>query len=238
MLRLGIHLDAVAALREIAGTSEPDPVATAILAEMGGADLIGVYLRQNRQFVQDRDVNLLKKIVRTRFNLHIVPSEDMIAVVLAINPDIVTLRSEKMSENNIEHGLDVIQEGNILTNALKTLRGNRVICAFIDPDLDQIKAAHKLGINAVSLNARFYAGSYTQEEYMLELERLANAAVLASRLGLQVTIENGIDYQNLQGILTIKDIDGIIVGHAAVARAMLIGMERAVNELARWVKNI
>ncbi len=205
---------------------------------MGGADQISVHLRRDRQHIQERDVNMLKKIIRTRLNLHITPAEEMVAIVLAINPDIVTLVPEKNNEIKLENGLDIVQHNETISSCLKTLRGNRVISLFIDPDLDQIKAAHKLGVDAVALNATHYAGSFTRDEYANELERLANAASLAFRLGLQVMVKNDIDYQNVQNIINLSDMQDIIVGHSIVARAMLVGMERAVQELAKWIRRL
>ncbi|RMH71052.1 MAG: pyridoxine 5'-phosphate synthase [Gemmatimonadetes bacterium] len=236
MPRLGIHLDGVAVLRESGQATEPDPVAVAILAEMGGADQISIHLRQDRAHIQDRDANLLKSVIRTRLNLHVSLSEAMVAAVLALNPDIVTLVPEKEPELTLHSGLDVIQHSELIADRLKTLRGNRTICLFIDPELDQIKTAHKLGVDGVALNVSDYAGSFTLDEYATEIERLATAAAMASRLGLMVTLENGVDYQNIHNLLGLEGVHGVIAGHAVIARAMLVGMERAVQELAQWVK--
>lgn len=237
MARLGINVDHVATVREARKTNEPDPVAAAILAELGGADQITVHLREDRRHIQDRDVDILRKVVRTRLNLEMAATDEMVAIALAIRPDMVTLVPEKRQEITTEGGLDVIREANKLEAQIRTLKSGRIIVnMFIDPELEQVKMSSKLGADGVELHTGTYADSYDTSEYESELDRIANAANMANKLNLITAAGHGLTYQNVSNVVRIRQIEEFNIGHTIISRAILVGIERAVKEMARLVK--
>ena len=237
MARLGINVDHVATVREARKINEPDPVAAAILAELGGADQITVHLREDRRHIQDRDVDILRKVVRTRLNLEMAATDEMVAIALAIRPDMVTLVPEKRQEITTEGGLDVIREANKLEAQIRTLKSGRIIVnMFIDPELEQVKMSSKLGADGVELHTGTYADSYDTSEYESELDRIANAANMANKLNLITAAGHGLTYQNVSNVVRIRQIEEFNIGHTIISRAILVGIERAVKEMARLVK--
>ena len=219
MARLGVNIDHVATVRQARRAPEPDPVQAAVLAEMGGAGGITVHLRSDRRHIQDRDVEVLRQVVKTRLNLEIAATREMVHLALTVKPDQVTLVPERLDELTTEGGLDVVLNSVQLRPVVKTLaEGGVEVSLFVDPDLEQVKEAHK--IDARDERAREAA-----------LRRVLDAARLGRKLGLAVHAGHGLTYANVGPIATLPEVTELNIGHSIVARAVLVGMERAVREM-------
>lgn len=237
MTRLGVNIDHVATIREARQTDEPEPVAAAIQAEIGGADQITVHLREDRRHIQDRDVNILRKVIRTRLNLEMAATDEMVAIALAVCPDSVTLVPEKRQEITTEGGLDAVKEADKLESMIRTLKHQRIsVNLFIDPDIEQVRTSAKIGANGVELHTGSYAEAYNTNQYHSEMERLADAAHASTKLNLMTAAGHGLTYQNVSNVVLIREIEEFNIGHTIISRAVLVGMERAVKEMVRLLK--
>jgi pyridoxine 5-phosphate synthase len=231
-VRLGVNVDHIATLREARKGREPDPVAAALLAELAGADGITVHLRGDRRHIQDRDVDLLRRAVRTRLNLEAAAAPAMVTIASTYKPDTVTLVPERREEITTEGGLDVLLNQNLVRKTVADLKEAGVeVSIFVDPDYDQIKAIAKSGVGAIELNTAKYSEARRPEQAEAEAETVAQAARAAARLGLRVLAGHGLDYRNVRRIVRIPEIEELNIGHAIVARAALVGLERAVREM-------
>ncbi len=232
MVKLGVNVDHVATVRQARGIHEPDPVTAAALAELAGADSITVHLREDRRHIQDRDVELLSQTVKTRLNLEMAATEEMIGIALKILPYSVTLVPEKRQELTTEGGLDVIHLRTDLRDQVATLRqGGMLISLFVDPDLEQLKAAHRVGVQAVELHTGAYCEAADETARKAELAKLESAVRAGKKLGLQVNAGHGLNYRNVREVVALGGIEELNIGHSIVARAVLVGMERAVREM-------
>ena len=232
MARLGVNIDHVATVRQARRVSEPDPVQAAVLAELGGADGITVHLRADRRHVQDRDVEILRQVVKTRLNVEMGATQEMVRVALTVKPDQVTLVPERREEISTEGGLDVVLNSVQLRPTIKSLRDGGVeVSLFVDPDLEQVKESHKLDAHAIELNTAAYADARDGRTREAALRKVADAAKLGRKLGLLVHAGHGLTYANVGGITALPEIGELNIGHNIVARAVLVGMERAVREM-------
>lgn len=231
-VRLGVNVDHVATLREARKSAEPDPVAAAVLAEMGGADGITVHLRGDRRHIQDRDVNVLRRTVQTRLNLEMAANPQMVTLAATHKPDHATLVPERREELTTEGGLDVMLNQNLVRKTIIDLREAGVAVAiFVDPDYDQIRAIAKLEVTMIEINTAKYADTKRDDLAAAEADKVAQAARAAAKLGLKVFAGHGLNYRNVRRIVAIPEIEELNIGHAIVARASLVGMERAVREM-------
>ena len=232
LVRLGVNVDHVATLRQARKSAEPDPVTAAALAELAGADGITVHLRGDRRHTQERDLQMLRQIVRTRLNLEMAANPGMVTVASTHKPEHVTLVPERQEELTTEAGLDVLLNQTLVRKTAIDLREAGITVAiFVDPDYDQIRAIAKLGIGSVEINTAQYAEAHREEDAAAELSTILQAARAASKLGLRVIAGHGLDYRNVQPIARIPEIVELNIGHSIIARAMLVGMERAVREM-------
>ncbi len=232
MARLAINVDHVATVRQARLAAEPDPVTAAALAELGGAQGIVVHLREDRRHIQDRDVEILRKTVKTRLNLEMAATKEMVEIALTVKPDIVTLVPEKRQELTTEGGLDVVLYEDALRSAVKTLHdGGIPVSLFINPDPRQVKAAHKLDADCVELHTGIFSEARSFVKRHEEFERLETASKLAHKLGLIIHAGHGVDYQNIYWLRNLPEVEEFSIGHAVIARAVLVGMERAVREM-------
>lgn len=230
--RLGVNVDHVATIRQARKAEYPDPVEAALTAEAAGADQITVHLREDRRHIQDRDVDILRRVVRTELNLEMAATQDMVNVALQVRPDTVTLVPERREEITTEGGLDVTQQRDAVERAVRLLRDGQIrVSLFIDPDLDQIRAAHKLDADAVELHTGRYAEARAPREQSEELGRLRDAAKSAKKLGLFVAAGHGLHYHNTAPVARIAEIAELNIGHAIVSRAVIAGMNVAVRDL-------
>lgn len=234
--RVAINVDHVATVRQARLASEPDPVTAAALAELAGARGIVVHLREDRRHIQDRDVEILRQTVKTRLNLEMAGTAEMVETAVRIRPDIVTLVPEKRQELTTEGGLDVLlNEGSLRDVIARLHHGGISVSLFINADINQIKAAHRVRANCVELHTGSYADARTPMERAEELERLVGAGKAARHLELIVHAGHGVDYRNIVRLRAIPEIEEFSIGHAVIARAVLVGMERAVREMVDLV---
>ena len=231
-MRLGVNVDHIATLREARRTDEPDPVVAAALAELAGADQITCHLRSDRRHVKERDLEILRRTVRTRLNVEMAATEEMVKLAAAIKPACVTLVPERREEITTEGGLDVILNLNHLKRIVASLRESHlVVSVFVDADFDQLKAVSKIDATLIEINTGKYADARTEELRSLELTKVENAARAGRKLGLLVAAGHGLTYQNVTPIAAISEIEELNIGHSIVARAALVGMDRAVREM-------
>jgi pyridoxine 5-phosphate synthase len=235
--KLGVNIDHVATVRQARGVAEPDPVTAAALAELAGADGITVHLREDRRHIQDRDVELLRRTVGTRLNLEMAATDEMVGIALKLLPDCVTLVPEKREELTTEGGLDVIRYRSSLKDPVELLRqGGITVSLFVDPDLEQIKAARRLGADYIEIHTGAYCEARDPGSRRIELEKIDNAVRAGRKLGLGVNAGHGLNYQNVREVVALGGIEEFNIGHSIVSRAVLVGMERAVREMAALVR--
>ena len=230
MPELIVNLDSVALLREGGSALDPDPVQVAAVAEAAGAAGISVQLREDRRHVQDRDVRVLKETVKTSLTLTIAPTDALLVIAEALRPDWVNLVPGGGTAPAGAPGASGKEDG--LRGAVETLRqGGLRSSLLIQPDLDLVKMAAGLGVQAVSLHAGAYAAQFGAAGEAREREMIQNAAEYAQKLGLRVRVAEGIDFRNGEPLFAMSAVNGYEVGHALVARAVLVGVDAAVREL-------
>jgi pyridoxine 5-phosphate synthase len=230
--RLGVNIDHVATLRQARRVPDPDPVQAAILAELGGADGITVHLRSDRRHIQDRDVEILRQVVKTRLNLEMAATQEMLKIALTAKPHQVTLVPERREEITTEGGLDVVLNSVQLKPTVKMLEeGGIHVSLFVDPDLEQVKEAHRIDAPAIEINTAAYADARDDQGREAALRKAVDAARLGRKLGLAVHAGHGLTYENVRGVAALSEISELNIGHSIVARAVLVGIERAVREM-------
>jgi pyridoxine 5-phosphate synthase len=234
--RVAINVDHVATVRQARLASEPDPVIAAAMAELAGAHGIVVHLREDRRHIQDRDVEILRRTVKTKLNLEMAATGEMIQIALKLKPDLVTLVPEKRQELTTEGGLDVLLHEEALKDVVKAFHeGGIAVSLFINPDSRHVKASHRIETDYVEIHTGTFAEARSFAKRQEEFERLEAAAKLARKLGLGVHAGHGIDYQNIFWVRNIPEIEEFSIGHSIMARAILVGVERAVREMIALV---
>ena len=236
MPTLGVNIDHIATIRQARRTVEPDPVAAAVLAELGGADGITVHLREDRRHIQDRDVRLLRQTVRTHLNLEMAATEEMVAIALDIKPDYVTLVPEKREEVTTEGGLDVAGQVARIREVVEQLQSvNIPVSLFIDAEPSQIAASAKVRAQFIELHTGKYADAKDEETRKQELALLTSGCKEAIIAGLRVNAGHGLTYWNTRPVARIPGMEELNIGHTIVSRAALVGMERAVREMKQMI---
>ncbi len=237
-MRLYINIDHVATVRQARRTDEPDPVRAAVLAELGGADGITVHLREDRRHIQDRDVRLLLETVRTGVNLELAAASEVLDLALEWQPMQATLVPERREEVTTEGGLALAtaEQQRWIGEATERLRAGGIRTSlFIDPDPESIRAAAALGAEAIELHTGEYANTRGTEREE-QLGRLRRGAALGRSLGLAVHAGHGLTYENVTPVAAIAEIEELNIGHSVVSRAVFMGIERAVREMAEIVR--
>lgn len=236
MARLSVNVDHVATVRKARASNEPDPVTAALAAELSGADGITVHLREDRRHIQDRDVYLLRSLLKTRLNLEMAATKEMLAIALEIKPDMVTLVPEKRQELTTEGGLDVKTQTEALKRFVGSLKdGGISVNLFIDPQPDAVKAAHRIGSDGVEI----HTGKYADASLIArpdELKRIHDAVMLSKRVGLKTHAGHGLDYHNIGAVAAIKEIDEFAIGFSIIARSVYTGINEAVREMKRLIE--
>jgi pyridoxine 5-phosphate synthase len=232
-MKLGVNIDHVATLRQARGTTYPDPVAAALLAEQAGADAITLHLREDRRHIQEGDVERLARVLTTRMNLEMAVTPDMVAYAVRIKPADCCLVPERRQELTTEGGLDVLTHAKAVTDACARLRDAGVrVSLFIDADSRQIEATHACGAPAIEIHTGHYA-DMSGDARARELERIERAVRTGRELGLQVNAGHGLNYDNVQPIAANPGIAELNIGHAIVAHAVFVGFRAAVAEMKR-----
>jgi pyridoxine 5-phosphate synthase len=231
-IRLGVNIDHVATLRQARRGREPEPLAAAALAELGGADQITVHLREDRRHIQDRDLELLRRTVATGIDLEMAAVPEMVRIARHVRPELATLVPEKRQEITTEGGLDVAGQARSLAKVTASLQrvGIRV-SLFVDPVPAQVLASRASGADAVELNTGQYAEARTRRAAAAELGKLRAAASLAAEQGLAVFAGHGLNYHNILPVREIPELEEVNIGHSIVARALFTGLERAVRDM-------
>lgn len=236
-LLLGVNIDHVAAIRQARGTSYPDPVDAALQIEKSGADSITLHLREDRRHIQDDDVFTLKKCMKTRMNLEMAVTDEMLAIAEQVKPQDCCLVPEKREELTTEGGLDVISNLEGITKACRRLSDAGVrVSLFIDADIQQIESAKQTGAPAIELHTGHYADATSVEEADRLLDKMIRAAEFADSLGIQVNAGHGLTQRNIKPVASIPQIKELNIGHAIIADAVFVGLDRAIKDYIRLMK--
>ena len=230
MLRLGVNIDHVATVRQARGIEIPDPLEAALLAEKGGADGITVHLREDRRHIQQRDVERLRASIKTKLNLEMAATAEMVRLATELRPHDACFVPERREELTTEGGLDVAVQKDKIRAAVESLQARGIkVNLFIDPDERQIEASRETGAHGVEIHTGRYANAKLNAAK--EADDIARAAALASRFGLEVHAGHGLNYDNVIPIARIPEIVELNIGHSIIARAIMFGMEQAVSEM-------
>lgn len=239
MTTLAVNVDHVATVRQARGTTEPDPVHAAGICELAGASGIVVHLREDRRHIQERDVRLLRQTVKTMLNLEMATAREIVDLALDIRPDIVTLVPEKRRELTTEGGLDLRDSQGKIRKTIKEMTTCGIpVSLFIDPGAEQVRRALDLGAACVELHTGRYCDAPTRAHQEEQFALLAAAAEQAYELGLRVHAGHGLDYRNVGRVAALETVAELSIGHAIIARAVLVGLERAVREMLSQVTGI
>jgi pyridoxine 5-phosphate synthase len=230
-IALGVNIDHVATLRQARRIEDPDPIYAALVAEQSGADSITLHLREDRRHIQDRDVTLMRRVLKTHMNLEMAVTPEMIRIASEVKPQDCCLVPESRQEITTEGGLDVAGQSARIADACRALAAAGIrVSLFIDPDRAQIEAARQAGAPVIELHTGTYANA-SGAARALELERIRGAAALAASLGITVHAGHGLNYHNVQPVAAIRDIVELNIGHSIVARAVFDGLPKAVREM-------
>lgn len=237
MAKLGLNVDHIATVRQARGGVEPDPVTAAAMGELAGAEGITIHLREDRRHIQDRDLEILRKTVKTKLNLEMAATQEMVRTALRIRPEQVTLVPEKRQEITTEGGLDVILNLKSISDAVKRLREDGIVVSlFVDPHQEQIKAANKSGADYIEIHTGAYAEANNWKSQEKELEAIDTAIKLARKVGMGVNAGHGLNYVNIKALAAIGGIEEYNIGHSIISRAMLVGLDRAVRDMVELIK--
>lgn len=245
MSRLNVNIDHIATIRQARRTNEPNPVSAAVICELAGADGITTHLRSDRRHIQDYDLIALKQVVITHLNVEMAATDEMVEIASRVKPDVVTLVPERPQEVTTEGGLDVIKNRKAIKSAIKKLKDSDIfVSLFIDPDIHQIKASAELGAFQIEICTAQYAqlnehpGDLTVRRTKAieeEVVRIRSAVKAATQEGLNIAAGHGLTYRNVGAIAQIHEIEEFNIGHNIIARAALVGLDRAVREMIKAI---
>ena len=238
-MRLAINIDHIATLRQARGGTEPDPVTAAQVCELAGAEGIVCHLREDRRHINDRDLELLRRTVKTKLDLEMAAVEEIIRIAASTKPDLVTFVPERREERTTEGGLDVLANRKTVERAIGSMQAHGIpVSLFVEPDRRQIEAAKAVGASLVELHTGQYANATTEERWEELAAVIAQAAVFAKSLDLGVNAGHGLNYVNAYRIAAIDDIDEVSIGHAVMARAVFTGLDQAVRDMKSIIKKV
>lgn len=236
-MRVCINIDHVATLREARGGNEPDPTTAAHICELAGAHGIVCHLREDRRHINDKDLRLLRETIKTKLDLEMAATDEIVKIAIETLPELVTLVPERRQELTTERGIDVVGNRHYLHDVVKNLQQHEIeVSMFIDPLPEQIEAAAEIGANKIEIHTGEYAIARNAREQHIHLERIQGAARMASRLGLGVNAGHGLNILNLLPIKQIQEIEEVSIGHSLISRALFIGLDRAVREMVELAK--
>ncbi len=230
-IELGVNIDHIATLRQARGTSYPDLVEAAFLVEDAGAKAITIHLREDRRHIQDQDVYDLRKSIKTRMNLELAVTDEMVAIACDVHPEDACIVPEKREELTTEGGLDVIGQFARIQKATKQLSSENIrVSLFIEPDIEQIKRVLEIGAPVIELHTGTYANA-TGDEQQREFDRILQATEFAHDQGIHVNAGHGLDYANTTAIAKIPQIRELNIGHSVIARAVFVGISKATRQI-------
>jgi pyridoxine 5-phosphate synthase len=235
-MKLGVNIDHIATLRQARMTNEPDPVYAATIAELAGADGITIHLRQDRRHIQERDLELLRAVVKSKLNLEMAISMEMVKIALKHKPDICTLVPETADEVTTSGGLDVLMYSEKVGEVAGNLKAAGIdVSVFVDPNIDQIKACYKLAIKAIEINTGEYAKSWNTSYAQLELEKIKKAVTYAQKVNIRILAGHGLTYQNVGAIVAIEGIEELNIGHSIISNSTFLGLEKAIRRMKKLI---
>lgn len=237
MANLGVNIDHIATLRQARFTPYPDLIEAAKICERSGAQGITVHLREDRRHIQDRDVYSLRKIVRTKLNLEMAATPQIVEIALKVVPDEVCLVPEKRRELTTEGGLDVWAQRRRLSGVVNRLKNKGILVSiFVDPEPKQVRAAKEVGADCVELHTGTYADAKGKARQLKELRKLKQAGKLAVDLGLRLNAGHGLNYDNVRPVARIPGMKDLNIGHSIISRSVFVGLAQAVREMKRLIK--
>jgi pyridoxine 5-phosphate synthase len=238
MARLAVNIDHVATLREARKINVPDPIMAAGLAEMAGAECIICHLREDRRHINDRDLKLLRQVIKTRLNMEMAAVKEMVEIARDLKPDMVTLVPERRQELTTEGGLDVKANPDYYAGVVERLsdRGIRV-SFFVDPEPAQIEAAHRAGADIVEIHTGHYSEAVSEQEAEERFKRISSAVEASADLKLGISAGHGLNYYNIKRFRFLPGIEEYSIGHSIMARAIFVGLDRAVREMFDLIKD-
>jgi pyridoxine 5-phosphate synthase len=236
-MRLAINIDHIATLRESRGGVEPDPVVAASICELAGAEGIVCHLREDRRHINDRDVRLLRETVKTKLDLEMAATDEIIGIAIDVLPDLVTLVPEHRQELTTEGGIDVVAQRDFYAGVIKEFHDHDIaVSLFIEPEQNQVETAAAIETDMIEIHTGEYANATNNEEVQDHLERIRTAAALGKKLRLGVNAGHGLNYTNILPFRAIRDIDEVSIGHAVISRAVLSGLETAVRDMVTLLR--
>lgn len=237
MARLGVVVDLIAVLREARQERVPDPISVSIIAENAGADGIVCHLREDRRYIKERDLFVLKEVVRSHLNIRMPGTTDMMRLALKVLPDMVTIVPQKVNDDGSTSGLEIAGNEAFLSEIVEQLHANNIIAAFsIEPDLDQVKAAARTGVDYIEFHTSTYAHAPDANEEESAVENLRSMAMAGNKLGLGVSAGHCLTYANVQQVACIEQIEELNIGHAIINRALLVGLPQAIRDMIQLIK--
>lgn len=238
MARLAVNVDHIATIRQARGIDQPDPVLSAGIAELAGAEGIICHLREDRRHINDRDLSLLRRTVKTKLNLEMAAVDEMIEIALETGPDLVTLVPERREELTTEGGLDVKSNPDHYGRVVRRFREKGIqVSFFVDPDVTQIDAAHRAGADIVEIHTGHYSEARSESEYRERFERIGKAVYRSAELELGISAGHGLNYVNIKRFKDLPQVEEYSIGHSIIARAVIKGLEKAVREMVDLVKD-
>ena len=235
-MKLGVNIDHIASIRQIRDGIEPDPVFAAFICQTAGADSIVVHLREDQRHIKERDLYILKEVVKTRLNLEMSTAGRIVDIACKVKPDQATLVPENRREVTTEGGLDVVTNSKKVAGVIDKLRKNNIaVSLFIDPVKSQIDASLKLRVDMIELHTGRYAEADTPASRKKYLDEIKRSADYAHQKGIVVNAGHGLDYYNVEPIARINYIEELNIGYSIICRAALVGLERAVREMKQMI---
>jgi len=237
MPKLGINIDHVATIRQARGEAHPCPIEAAKLCEQAGAHSIVAHLREDRRHINDGDVWQLRKVIKTRFNLEMSTSEDIVKIACRLKPNQATLVPEKRKELTTEGGLDVVRHSNRIKQVIKRLNQKGIVVSlFIDPERKQILKSKELGADSIELHTGQYANAKTKLDKKRKFKKIREAAQFGKKIGITVNAGHGLNYKNTKPIAKIKEINELNIGHSVISYSIFVGLKKAVKDMMKLVK--
>jgi pyridoxine 5-phosphate synthase len=236
-MKLAINIDHIATLREARGELEPDPITAASICELAGAEGIVCHLREDRRHINDRDLRLLRETVKTKLDLEMAATEELLNIASEVLPELSTLVPEKREELTTEGGLDVKGRKHYLKEYVSELHQKDInVSMFIDPIKEQIDAAAETGADFIEIHTGDYANAKSEEDFHMNLKKIEEATKHAKSLGLRINAGHGLNYYNIKPLLKIKDIEECSIGFAIIARSVFVGLDRAVRDMVEIIR--
>jgi pyridoxine 5-phosphate synthase len=238
-MRLCINIDHIATLRQARKELEPDPVIAAGICELAGADGIVCHLREDRRHINDRDLKLLKEVVKTKLDLEMAATDEMVKIACEIKPDMITLVPEKREEITTEGGLNIASAKDRIANAIDAVKNAGIKASvFVEPEPDNVDMALEVGADIIEIHTGKYANVKEITEKIFEAEKIRQTAMMAKELGMGVNAGHGLNYFNIVPIASMEDIDEVSIGHSIISRAVFSGMQKAVEDMLLIIRRV